>query len=112
VMKALKEFEIWLAVITMWWLEPWIMWDLDQRYGHVNDVCVCVFVWWQWPKYWCTTKKCKELEVYADLAEQIGKLPEYLNSVISSNNSWYSTTILELKKSLQWTASLSQWPKK
>jgi len=49
------------------------------------------------------------LEVYADLAEQIGKLPKYLNSVINGDNSWYSTMILELKKkNHQWTASFSQ----
>lgn len=94
VMKTLKEFEIWWAVITMWWLEPWIMWDLDQRYGHVNGVCM----WWQWPKYWHTTTKRKGLELFADLAEEIGKLPEYLNSIISGDNSCYSTMILEFKK--------------
>jgi len=38
------------------------------------------------------------LELFADLAEEIGKLPEYLNSIISGDNSCYSTMILEFKK--------------
>lgn len=94
VMKTLKEFEIWWAVITSWWLEPWIMWDLDQRCGHVK-VCACGD---SGQNIGTQPRNEKELEVFAHIAEETGKLPEYLNSVISGDISCYSTMILEFKK--------------